>query len=274
MPNQTCKFVLITSCKGGVGKSTVTANLALALACMDKRVLAVDCDLSNRTLDLLFGCEDAILYDLFDVISGRAPLRDALITDRRSPNLQFLPAPFLTISDEADKPSGTERDFAEKFGALLRQAADELALDYILIDTPGSAGRLLTLAAAEADAALIIAGHHPAAIRGAEKTGLLLDGCGVPAQYLVVNRFDAAAVLDGRRPGVNAIIDMTRTPILGVIPEDEQLEFGQESGRLYNEAAARNTAVAFRNIAQRLSGISVPLFTGFRRTPRKRLVEH
>ena len=273
MPNQNCKFVLITSCKGGVGKSTVTANLALALADAGKHVLAIDCDLSNRTLDLLFGCEDAVLYDLFDVLAERIPLSDALLTDRRSPNLQFLPAPYLTAFGETQDQDEPEDNFAAKFGALLDRAADELSFDYILIDTPGSAGTLLSIAAEHADTALIVVGHHPAAIRGAEKTGILLDQRGVPEQYLVVNRFDAAAVLSNRRPGVNAIIDMTRTPILGVIPEDEALELGQDSGKLFTESAARNTAAAFRNLAQRLVGASVPLFSGFRRTPRRRLVE-
>ena len=96
MPEKSCKFVsiLVTSCKGGVGKSTVTANLALALARRGKRVLAVDCDFSNRTLDLLFGCEDAVLYDLCDVIAGRAAVADALLAD-----IQALGVPSAIVGE-------------------------------------------------------------------------------------------------------------------------------------------------------------------------------
>lgn len=272
MPENSCKFVsvLITSCKGGVGKSTVTANLALALARRGKRVLAVDCDFSNRTLDLLFGCEDAVLYDLCDVVAGRAALADALLTDRRDEHLQLLPAPFVG-EDSPSEP--LDEHFAQRFGAVLREAGETTGADFILIDTPGSAEALLTLAAQSADMALIVTGHHPAAIRGAEKTGLLLDSRGVPGQKLVLNRFDIDAVMEGRRPGINAIIDMTRTPILGVIPEDHGLELGQESGKLYTESAARGTARAFDNLAARLCGESVPLFAGMRRLRRRRLVE-
>ncbi len=272
MPDNSCKFVsiLITSCKGGVGKSTVTANLALALARRGKRVLAVDCDFSNRTLDLLFGCEDVVLYDLCDVIAGRAKLADALLTDRRSDLLQLLPAPFL---GENEPSTLIDAAFTASFEKLLREAGEETGADFILIDTPGSADALLTLAAQNADMALIVTGHHPAAIRGAEKTGLLLDSRGVPGQKLILNRFDIDAVMDGRRPGINTIIDMTRTPILGVIPEDRALEFGQESGKLYTESADRNTARAIDNLAARLCGESRPLFSGFRRVRRRRLVE-
>ena len=137
----------------------------------------------------------------------------------------------------------------------------------------GSADALLTLAANSADMALIVTGHHPAAIRGAEKTGLLLDSRGVPGQKLVLNRFDTDAVMEGRRPGINTIIDMTRTPILGVIPEDHGLELGQEAGKLYTESAEKNTARAIENLAARLCGESVPLFAGLRRLRRRRLVE-
>lgn len=276
MAEKSCKIVLITSCKGGVGKSTVTANLALALALCGKRTLALDCDFSNRTLDLLFGCEDAVLYDLLDVMDKRVELSDAVLTDRRSSDLLFLPAPFLHEQEEDETGKGGEEDvpFAAAFGALLDSAVQTLACDFILIDTPGSAHGLLSLCAKRAEMALIVVSHHPAAIRGAEKTGMLLDSRGIPVQKLVVNRFDAAAVMGGYRPGINAMIDMTRTPILGVIPEDHALELGQESGKLYPESAARNTTAAFSNLAARLCGGSVPLFTDFHRVSRRKLVEY
>lgn len=271
MAENSCDFVsiLITSCKGGVGKSTITANLALALARRGKRVLALDCDFSNRTLDLLFGCEDAVLYDLFDVIAGRASADKAILSDPRAEALFLLPAPFLG-ERESESPDQT---FTERFGAVLSEAAESVKADFVLIDTPGSADALLTLAAQNTDMALIVTGHHPAAIRGAEKTGILLDTRGVPKQKLIINRFDTEAVVDGRRPGINTIIDMTRTPILAVIPEDRGLELGQEVGRLYTESAEKATARAFDSLAARLCGEQIPLFAGMPRRLRRRLVE-
>lgn len=192
------------------------------------------------------------------------------MTDRRDEHLQLLPAPFI---GETSLNASIDPAFTERFGDVLREAGETTGADFILIDTPGSAEALLNLAAQSADMALIVTGHHPAAIRGAEKTGLLLDSRGVSGQKLVLNRFDIDAVMDGRRPGINAIIDMTRTPILGVIPEDRLLELGQESGWLYIESSARSTSQAFDNLAARLCGESVPLFSGMRRLRRRRLLE-
>ena len=247
-----CKTVIITSCKGGVGKSTVTANLAFALASRGKRVLAVDCDFSNRSLDLIFGCEDAVLYDICDVIIGRCDISKAVIGDPRNEGLLFCGAP-LEKTDSFDR---------ERFAEVLEEAKKEFSLDFILIDTPGSAGETLELVSKTADMALIIVSHQPTAARAAEKTGIMLDRLGIKEQRLIVNLFDSEAVLNDLRTGINELIDRTKTRIVGVIPQEYELSLSQEFGKLCAEVDNKNmkrVAVAFDNIAARLCSCERPL---------------
>ncbi len=247
-----CKTVIITSCKGGVGKSTVTANLAFALALIGKRVLAVDCDFSNRSLDLIFGCEDSVVYDISDVISDRCDIEKAIITDSRSENLFFCAAPLET-----------EEDFSsESFYAALEKARLRYALDFILIDTPGASGETVELVAKNADMALIVVSHQPTAARAAERTGQMLDRLGISDQRLVVNSFDSEAVINGLRSGINELIERTHTRLIGIIPHEYELSLSQEYGRLSAEVdnkSMKRIAAAFDNIASRICGNNRPL---------------
>ncbi len=249
-----CKTVMVTSCKGGVGKSTVTANLAFALARRGKRVLALDCDFSNRSLDLIFGCEDSVVYDVSDVICGRCDIEKAVLSDNRSENLFFCGAP-LEAEEEID---------GEKLSEVLYAARDRFNLDFILIDTPGASGETVELVAKCADTALIIASHQPTAARAAERTGMLLDRLGVPDQRLIVNAFDPEAVASGLRIGINELIEKTHTRILGIVPQEYELSLSQEYGKLCAEVenkSMKRISVAFDNIAARLCGVNKPLLT-------------
>lgn len=246
------KTIIITSCKGGVGKSTVTANLAYALAARGKRVLALDCDFSNRSLDLIFGCEDSVIYDLCDVIYGRCEVERAIIKDSRSENLFFCAAPLET-----------EEDFtAEQLEEVLRKASEKLSLDYILVDTPGAVSETVELVSHVADMALIIVSHQPTAARAAERTGMTLDRLGVSDQRLIVNGFDADAVQNGLRTGINELIDKTHTRLLGIVPHEYELSLSQEFGKICFEIDNKNMKRiqgSFANIAARLDGVNVPL---------------
>lgn len=247
------KTIIITSCKGGVGKSTVTANLAYALAARGKRVLALDCDFSNRSLDLIFGCEDSVVYDLCDVIYGRCDVERAILKDSRLDTLFFCAAPLET-----------EEDFtAEQFNDVLRDAGEKLSLDYILVDTPGAVSETVELVSSAADMALIIVSHQPTAARAAERTGMTLDRLGVSDQRLIVNGFDADAVQNGLRTGINELIDKTHTRLIGIVPYEYELSLSQEFGRLCFEIDNKNMKriqSAFANVAARLDGTGVPLF--------------
>ena len=250
--SDSCNTIIVTSCKGGVGKSTVTANLAMALAKMNKRTLAVDCDFSNRSLDLILGCEDSVIYDINDVVLGRTSIENAIIRDKRNENLFMCAAPLFEC--DAFSPDDLSR--------VLDEAKEKFELDFILIDTPGAAGDTLRLVSGLADSALIIVSHQPTSARAAERTGLLLDELGLKDQRLIINAFDADAVLSDKRVGISELINKTRTQILGIIPNEYELSLMQEYGKLSFDSknkSIRRIASAFDNIAVRLLGGNIPL---------------
>ena len=264
---------IVTSCKGGAGKSTVAANLAAALAYSGRRTLIIDCDFSNRSLDLIFGCEDSVIYDICDLTSGRVSPDRAIIRSERCDELFFIPAPLVT----------SETFDSEQFRRALDRAADSVNAEFVIIDTPGASDGIVSVVAPAAQGALIIASHQPTSIRGAEKMGYILDELGIGEQYLIINMFDTASVLSGDRPGVNELIDKTHIRLLGVIPASPTLAAEQEKGRLAVEGkltkkgikvkkGCRTAADAFRETAMRLCSERVPLMSDMPERKRKKLL--
>ncbi len=252
---------MITSFKGGVGKSTITANLALSLAKCQKRTLALDCDFNMRCLDLIMGLEDRVIYDVCDVVTQRVPPEKAVIRDERSENLFFLAAPY-TFHDTIEPAA-----FCNTVKAL-EEAYD---LDYILLDTPGDNGFPHALACAAADMAFVIATHQPTSIRAAERTAEQLQKAGIRNRRLIINHFDFAAVRRGIRPGVTDIIDRTSIQLIGVVPYDTDFSRLQEHGALIDTLRDSPACVALANITSRIINPSanVPLFSGLGRTERR-----
>lgn len=254
------KVILVTSCKGGVGKSTISANLAMSLAKLGKKTLLVDLDFSNRSLDLILGCEDSVMLDICDVVKGRATLEKACLTDARCGLLYFCAGPlFYTEKIETDEFVSTVEKAKENF-------------EYIIIDTPGSAGEEIQLAAKVADMALVVASHQPTSQRAAEKTAQVLTELGTKEIRLVINSFDASAVLSGERPGIIDIIDKTKIQVIGVIPYSRALALAQEDGLLSCERKKLDSSCAFDNIAKRICGENVPLMKGFHSGNRRKLI--
>lgn len=267
---------IVTSCKGGIGKSTVAANLAASLAFEGHRTLIIDCDFSNRSLDLILGCEDRVIYDISDVVAGRVTPDRAVICGDRCDELFFIPAPLV---------SGGTFD-SEIFSAAVDRAADSVNAEFVIIDTPGASDGILPVIAPAADGAIIVASHQPTSVRGAEKMGYILDGLGVDKQYLVINMFDVDSVLSGERAGINELIDKTHITLLGVIPESRALASEQEKGRLAVDGKpdkrhpevrrvrrdCREVARAFRETAGRLMSERVPLMAGMPEKKRRRLL--
>lgn len=245
--------IFITSSKGGVGKSTVAANLSFAFAALGYRTLVIDFDLSNRSLDMLFGCENRVLYDIGDLIDGVAEAQDVVL--RHSPRLYFVPG--YAVCRKAPAKASVEKAL-EKLEAYTRA-------DVVLFDTSGSADSSAKIISKLADAAIVVSTESAVSIRAAESSAALLAEAGVRNQWLVINRFRTS--LFGRdRAAVSEIIDRTRLPIIGLVPHSEYLASEQEEGRLIAEAEYRdNCRLAFRNIARRLTGREVPLFDGFSR---------
>ena len=260
---------LITSAKGGVGKSTVCANLGAALAERGKRVLLIDCDIVNRCLDLMLGLEDDAIFGIRDVADGSISLSDAIYPSPTLPSLHLLAG--SRLSDE-DIPCLTDA-----LPAILAEAVS-LDYDHILIDTPGGLHDILFAAARLAHEALIVSSAQTTAIRSAEQTSLLLSEQGLSDMRLIVNQFMAAdAVLSkqriSRRKRTQAMqhaalslisaVDTVSLTLLGVIPFDAELWDAQNRGYLIDHPTLTGTffASAHRNIAKRLGGRSVPLFS-------------
>lgn len=256
---ETVKITLITSCKGGVGKSTVAANLAMALAKRGKKVLLCDCDFDMRCLDLMLGVENEIMYDLYDAAKGRVGLEKVLLTDERCENLWFAPAPF----------KGGRDITADEFAAIIKDAMKTEAFDNIILDTPGSLGVPAVLDSGVADSAIIVASHQPSSIRAAGQTGAYLEKCRILDQRLLINSFDFKAALAGDRPGITEIIDRSYIQLCGIVPYERELMIGAETGRLACQIKGSNAAAAFDNVAARISGVYVPLFRGFRGAKQK-----
>lgn len=232
------EIILITSFKGGVGKSTAAANIASKLAKAGKKTLLCDLDFDLGTLDLIMGCEDRMLFDICDAVYGRRDVDDCAVKFPSNPNLSLLGAPFrMTDTVEPDEFAKRLKDISAGY-------------DYVILDTPGADSVTLAAARLCADLAIVVSTHNPASIRGAEKTAEKLRETGSECR-LLINCFDASSVSGDKRAGMLSMIDATKTPLLGVIPYDRTLMFAQEKGVLA-EGDAFISSKAFDNTVQRL----------------------
>lgn len=253
---------MITSCKGGVGKSTIAANLGYCLASDGADTLLIDLDLGNRCLDLILGLENRAIYDVCDVVMRGIPPESAAVSFPGNEKLRFLPAPYggAEITEDA-------------FLYFINNVKNKFS--YIIIDTPGDIGIPFSLACAVSDISLIAAAHGPTAIRAAGHTAQEIEKNGVGDIRLVINGydvFDKKALSKGARASVIDIIDRTGVQLLGVIPYSAALARAQERGELVHTLPRGNERRAFRNIADRLTGKSVVLFDGFKRISRRKII--
>ncbi len=259
------KILLTTSLKGGVGKSTVAANLALYLALEGKKTLLCDMDFGVRSLDLVMGFEDRMIFNICDCISGKVSFVRAAVADTRTENLYFLGAPY-SYNNEF-----TNEFFAEK----LKEIAKREEFDYVILDTPGGNTDTLKMSAAAAEGALVVTSHHPAAVRGAAKSAEIMQNLGLYTR-LIINCFDGSAVLSGKRDGMLELIDSTGVPLIGVVPYDKTLAYAQEKGILaFGERFV--SSHAFSNIATRLIAEDtyekkIPILKGVKCAKRKKLL--
>ncbi len=261
------KTILVTSCKGGIGKSTVAANLALSLAMAGFSVAAVDCDFHTRCLELIFGCESKTVFNLYDVIQDRCTLERALVRDMRANSLFFLAA----ASDR--QACITSDDFSGLIHRLGRFEGDRSAIDYIVIDAPADEDTV-AMCAPVCDEAVIVCSHMPAALRAASLTSMLLGKHTSCTQRLLINSFDAKGVLEKGRAGITEMIDTSKVRLLGIIPFELDLMIYQEKGELIDRLPRQSLArTAFANVAKRLVGEQIPLFEGFSGKEYKKILE-
>lgn len=253
------RVIFITGFKGGVGKTTVTANIAAVLREMGKRVLIIDGDFGMRCMDLVLSCESESLFDCYDVLLGRCEPDKAVIG---SDGLHFMPAPMNYSGEEIPQ----ER-FTELFGFLRTK------YDYCLIDSSADRSAVYMSFAAAADDAIVVSHHQSTAVRAAEKTGSILAGLGFKNLRLVINGYRDKYAKKGLLPSIFYIINRSAIRLLGVVPFDDCLPADQEKGYLALSCSKnkrlRKYEAAFFNIAKRICGERVLLFRNVYRTKKK-----
>ena len=243
----TGKVITITSGKGGVGKTTAVANLAVALASDGKKVVCIDGDIGLRNLDVVMGLENRIVYDIVDIVEGRCKTRQAMIRDKRLPDLFLIPAA-QTRDKNAVSPSDMVR------------LCDELRseVDWILIDSPAGIERGFRNAIASADKVLIVTNPEMSAVRDADRVVGLLEAEEKSAPSLIVNRLNPSMVKRGDMLSVDDVYDLLRIDVIGIVPEDENVIVASNRGVPLALEAKSRAGQAFRNIARRLNGEQVP----------------
>ena len=240
------KIIAVVSGKGGTGKTTFTANTALALAAAGQRVLCMDCDITLRNLDLALGLSDRALMDFSDVLDGRCTLEEAAVPHDRYPSLSLLTAPM------ADRPPELSIPKVQALARAIRESCD-----WCLIDAPAGLGQGFQMAACMADQVVVITTTDVSAMRDAQRTAAELSAFPAGTVHLVVGRVDKK-VLRALHTTIDDAIDAAGLPLLGVVPEDKDVPYCLNRGLVLRE---RNyyAARAYENIAKRIMGQKAPL---------------
>jgi septum site-determining protein MinD len=250
------KVIVVTSGKGGVGKTTTTAALGAALAQSGQSVVVVDFDVGLRNLDLVMGAERRVVFDLINVVQGVAKLPQALIRDKRIETLWLLPA-----SQTRDKDALTEEGVARVI-ADLRQK-----FDWVICDSPAGIERGATLAMRFADIAVLVTNPEVSSVRDSDRMIGLLDSKTERAEkgqrvekHILITRYDAARAARGEMLSIDDVLEILSTPLLGIIPESEEVLRASNLGApVILSSAASAAARAYQAAARRLRGEDVPM---------------
>ena len=237
---------VITSGKGGVGKTTTTANIGAGLSKFDKKVVVIDTDLGLRNLDVVMGLENLIVYNLVDVIEGTCRLKQALIRDKRYENLYLLPSA-QTKDKTAISPGQMKK--------LTSQLKDEF--DYILLDCPAGIEQGFQNAIAGADRAIVVTTPEVSAIRDADRIIGLLESNQLKKIDLIINRIRMDMVKRGDMMSVDDVTEILSVPLIGALPDDEQVVIGTNQGEPVVGLDSK-AGKAYLNICKRIMGIEVP----------------
>lgn len=241
--------IVITSGKGGVGKTTTSANVGTSLALTGKRVCLVDTDIGLRNLDVVMGLENRIIYDLVDVVQGRCKLHQALVKDKRfDDHLYLLPAA-QTTDKTAVNP------------VQMKKLIDELKqdFDYIIIDCPAGIEQGYQNAVAGADRAIVVTTPEISAVRDADRIIGLLEKENIEPPKLIVNRIRNHMVKQGDMLDVDEIVTHLSIDLIGIVSDDDAVIKASNTGEPIALDSNSKTAIAYRNIARRILGESIPL---------------
>ena len=239
--------IVVTSGKGGVGKTTVVANLGFALASLGKKVVLIDADIGLRNLDIVLGMENRIVYDLVDVVEGVCKLRQALIKDKRFNTLCLLPA-----AQKRDKEAVTP----EQLSSICEELSREF--EYVIIDSPAGIDRGFRNAVAGAEEGIIITTPEVSSIRDADRVIGILETYKIEEPYLVINRVKPEMVKRGNMLSVEDVLEILGIKLLGVIPEEEAVVIATNKGEPLIFFERTKSAKSFRDMIKRLEGEEVP----------------
>lgn len=240
------EVIVITSGKGGVGKTTTTANLGAALALRNKKVALVDTDIGLRNLDVVMGLENRIVYDIVDVVEEKCKLKQALIKDKRFKDLFLLPA-----AQTRDKSAVNEEQMKE----LTEKLKEEF--DYIIIDCPAGIEQGFKNAIAGANRAIVVTTAEISAIRDADRIVGLLEASEIKNPELVVNRLRPAMVRKGEMMDVEDIVDLLSIDLIGVVPDDEYIITQTNKGEPVVSNHKAPSGKAYIEIARRILGENI-----------------
>lgn len=237
------KVLVITSGKGGVGKTTTSANIGTGLALCGNKVLLIDTDIGLRNLDVVMGLENRIVYDLIDVIEGRCKIKQALIRDKRNKNLCLLPAAQTREKTDIDE---------EQMKNLITTIRGDF--DYIIIDCPAGIEQGFKNAIACVDEAIVVTTPEISAVRDADRIIGLLEANEIKKIKLIVNRIKIEMVKQGNMLSVQDIVDILAIPTIGIVPDDESIVISTNKGEPLVFRGKSLAAEAYKNIVQRVLG--------------------
>ncbi len=241
------EVIVITSGKGGVGKTTTTANIGIGLSELGKKVMVIDTDLGLRNLDVVMGLENRIVYNIVDVIEGNCRLKQALVKDKRFLELYLLPS-----AQTRDKTSISP----EQMKKLIEDIREEF--DFILLDCPAGIEQGFQNAIAGADRSIVVTTPEVSAIRDADRIIGLLEASGIRKNELLINRLRIDMVKRGDMMSVDDVTEILAVDLLGVIPDDEQVVIATNQGEpVVGEDGLAGSA--YMNICRRLLGEDIPM---------------
>ena len=244
------KVIVVTSGKGGVGKTTTVANLGCGLALRNRRVVMIDADIGLRNLDVVLGLENRIVFDLVDVAEKKCRMRQAMIKDRRFDGLFLLPAA-QTREKDAVSP--------DQMHAICLELKEEF--DYVLIDCPAGIEQGFKNAVAGADEAIIVTTPEVSAVRDADRIVGLLQARELTDPWLIVNRIRPDMIRKGDMMDIDDVNDILALDLLGIIPDDETIIVSTNRGEPVVTDRSSRAGEAYRNIAGRLEGENIPFMS-------------
>jgi len=241
------KVIVVTSGKGGVGKTTTVANLSTSLAMMHYKVTVMDLDIGLKKLDLILGLENRVIYDIVQVIEGECTLKQALVKDKRFPGLCMLPAAQTRNKDDISP---------EQVQHICNTLKQEY--DYIFIDCPAGIEQGFRNSIAAADTAIVVTNPEISAVRDADRIIGMLESAQYDDIHLLINRVQNDMIKSGNMLSIEDLTEHLCISLLGVVPEDKNVIISTNKGEPIVLNDHSQASIAFNNIAQRIAGKEVP----------------